>query len=172
MRRNSGVSTMAEKLMTKGFAILAAGLFFGALLVPPKAGAIEVKKQINTGGGSSGGAPMQASSGPAPANPLTKAQQAALQDSLANDSESFVGQESEKKASGDVYVDLEHAKFSYMPTGGAVTAKLTAPEYKGSKSGGKGTATGNQKALVFKYKIAGSKLTPDGDPKWEDVKGK
>ena len=161
---------MATKWTSTGVAILMAGLFLGALLVPLKAGAIEVKKQLNTGGGD-GGAPMQAS-GPAPANPLTKGQQAALQDALANDSESFLGQESEKKASGEVYVDLEHAKFSYMPTGGAVTAKLTAPEYKGSKSGGKGTATGNQKALVFKYKMAGNKLTPDGDPKWEDVKGK
>ena len=161
---------MATKWTRKGVAILMAGLFLGALLVPLKAGAIEVKKKLDMGGGS--GAPMQASSGPAPANPLTKGQQAALQDALANDSESFLGQESEKKASGEVYVDLEHAKFSYMPTGGAVTAKLIAPEYKGSKSGGKGTATGNQKALVFKYNMAGSKLTADGDPKWEDVKSK
>ena len=166
---------MTEKSMRKGVAVLMAGLFLGALLVPIKAGAIEVKKHMDSGGGGGGGAPAPipaSGGGPSPANPLTKGQQAALQDALASDSESFLGQESEKKSSGEVYVDLEHAKFSYMPTGGAVTAKLTAPEYQGSKKGGKGTPTGNQKALVFKYKMSGNKLTPEGEPKWEDAKGK
>ena len=124
-------------------------------------------------GGDSAAAPAPggpAQEGPGPRNPFTKGQQAALQDSLASDSEPFLGQESEKKSSGQVYVDLEHAKFSYMPGAGSVTAKLTAPEYKATKTGGKGTATGNQKSLVFKYKMSGNKLTPDGEPKWEDAK--
>jgi hypothetical protein len=161
---------MPEKTLGKGFVILAAALFVTALLMPARAGAVEVKKDINMGNGGDMAAPGQ---GPAPRNPLTKAQQQALQDSLANDSETFLGQESEKKSSGQAYVDLEHAKFSYMPGAGTVTAKLTAPEYQPSKSGeGKGKPTGNTKALVFKYKVDGNKLTAMGDPKWEDVGGK
>ncbi len=161
---------MSAKMLSRGFVILAAVLFVTALLTSTTAGAIEVKKEINLGNGGDMAAPGQ---GPAPRNPLTKAQQQALQDSLANDSEIFVGQESEKKSSGQPYVDLEHAKFSYMPGAGTVTAKLTAAEYQPSKSGeGKGKATGNTKALVFKYKVEGNKLTAMGDPKWEDVGAK
>src|ERR1700724_744273 len=119
---------MTEKMARKGFAILSAGLFLGALLVPIKAGAIEVKKHMDSGGGGGGGAPAPMPApggGPSPANPLSKGQQAALQEACASGWESALGQESEKKSSGEVYVDLEHARFSYMRTGGAVTAKLT-----------------------------------------------
>jgi hypothetical protein len=165
---------MGEKMMRKGLLVLTAMFFAGTFLIPRIAGAIEVKKHMM--GGDSGPAPVQqgpVQEGPAPRNSMTKGQQSALQDALANDSEPFVGQESEKKSSGEPYIDLEHAKFSYMPGSGSVTAKLIAPEYKRSKNGsGKGTATGNQKALVFKYKMNGNTLTPEGEPKWEDAKGK
>ena len=164
---------MGHTTMRKGLLVLSA-MFFAGTLIPRTAGAIEVKKHLNMG--DSAPAPVSqgpVQEGPSPHNPLTKGQQSALQDSLASDSEPFLNQESEKKSSGEPYIDLEHAKFSYMPGSGSVTAKLTAPEYKRSKSGsGKGTATGNQKALVFKYKMNGNTLTPEGEPKWEDAKGK
>ncbi len=67
-------------------------------------------------------------------------------------------------------MDLEHAKFSYLPAQGSVTAKLTASEYKLHKGAeGKGSPSGLKKALVFKYKVDGIKMVPDGEPKWEDV---
>ncbi|HLX05901.1 MAG TPA: hypothetical protein VKR28_10220, partial [Candidatus Binatus sp.] len=75
---------------------------------------------------------------------------------------------------GKPYVDLEHAKFMYLPTMKAgkwtVEAKLQAPEYTPSKSGeGKGKPTGKQKTLVFTYRLDGSKWTEVEQPKWEDV---
>src|ERR1700676_120821 len=103
---------MPEKTMRKGFAILAAALFVGALLMPARAGAIEVKKHLpggETAPGSGGGGGGGGGGGSAP-NPMSKAQQQALQDAVANDSEQYLGQESEKKSSGEAYVDLEHAK--------------------------------------------------------------
>ena len=153
---------MAEKMMRKGFAIVAAALFVGALLIPSRAGAIEVKKHLPAGqsapsGGGGGGG------GSAP-NPMSKAQQQALQDVVANDSEQYLGQESEKKASGEPYVDLEHAKPHIFPSGSSVTVKLQADSYKA-----KGKKSGDQKALVMKYKADGNKYVLDGDPKWEDV---
>ncbi len=165
---------MASKTAAKLMLVIVAGVFLGALIAPNNAGAIEVKKSLYTGAGGGGNGGGQGASGaPARANPLTKAQQQALQDAVGNDSEKFLDEESEKKSSGEPYVDLEHAKFSYVPAGGAVTAKLQAPEYKLNKgSEGKGRPTGVTKALVFKYKMEGSKLTPDGDPKWEEVTAK
>jgi hypothetical protein len=153
---------MAEKMMMrKGFAILAVALFICALFIPSRAGAIEVKKHLpggeSAGGGGGGGG------GSAP-NPMSKAQQQALQDAVANDSDAFVGQESEKKSSGEAYVDLEHAKPHIFPSGSNVTVKLQADSYKP-----KGKKSGEQKALVMKYKAEGSKYVLDGDPKWEDV---
>lgn len=150
--------------------IFAIALLLTAFLVPASAGAIEVKKELNVGGGGQGGGgPVQ--SGPAPKNPLSQAQQKALFDAVANDSDQFLAQESEKKSSGEPYVDLEKAAFSYMPKGsGAVEAKLTGSELKPRKSDPtKGTPTGKKKALVFDYKFEGTKFTASEPPKWEDV---
>jgi len=152
---------MPEKTMRKGFAILAAGLFVGALLIPSRAGAIEVKKHLP--GGESAPAGGGGGGGSAP-NPMSKAQQQALQDAVANDSEQYLDQESEKKSTGEAYVDLEHAKPHIFPSGSSVTVKLQADAYKP-----KGKKSGDQKALVFKYKADGNKYVLDGDPKWEDV---
>ncbi|MHB8383223.1 MAG: hypothetical protein ACYDC3_12905 [Candidatus Binataceae bacterium] len=145
-----------------------------ALLAPATARAIEVKKEMNTGGGGGGGGAPQAAAGPSMHNPLTSGQQKALQDAVATDSDQFLDAESDKKSSGEPYVDLEHAAFSYIPTnkGGGLTvvAKLTAGEYKLAKGGsGRGRATGNKKALVFNYKLDGSKFDASEPAKWEDV---
>jgi hypothetical protein len=151
-------------MVRKGLAILAAGLFVAALMMPSRAGAIEVKKHMlggdsaPSGGGGGGGG-----GGSAP-NPMSKAQQQALQDAVANDSEAFLGQESEKKASGEAYVDLEHAKPHIFPSGSRVTVKLQADSYKA-----KGKKTGDQKSLVMKYKASGNNYVLDGDPTWEDA---
>lgn len=156
---------MAEKMMRKGFAILAAALFVGALLIPSGAGAIEVKKHLPVGqSGPSGGGGGGGGSAP---NPMSKAQQQALQDAVANDSEQYLGQESEKKASGEPYVDLEHGKPHIFPSGSSVTVKLQADSYKA-----KGKKSGDQKALVMKYKASGNNYVLDGEPKWEDVAAK
>ena len=112
--------------------------------------------------------------GPAPKNPLSTAQQKALQEQVANDSDQFLAEESEKKSSGQPYVDLEHAAYSYLPSnkdgGLSIAAKLTAPELKARKSDpSKSSPTGKKKALVFNYKVDGSKFTSTEPPKWEDV---
>ena len=151
--------------------IFAIALLFTAFMGAASANAIEVKKELNVGGGGaqSGGGPVQ--SGPAPKNPLSQAQQKALFDAVANDSDQFLAQESEKKSSGQPYVDLEKAAFSYMPKGsGAVEAKLTGSEFKPRKSDPtKGTPTGKKKSLVFDYKFEGTKFSSSEPPKWEDV---
>ena len=166
---NGGVTKMTDK--PGASRIFAIALLLTAFLVPASANAIEVKKELNVGGGGarSGGGPEQ--SGPAPKNPLNQAQQRALFDAVANDSDQFLAQESEKKSSGQPYVDLEKAAFSYMPKGSdAVEAKLTGSEYKPRKSDPtKGTPTGKKKALVFDYKFEGTKFTSSEPPKWEDV---
>jgi|SRR5579885_688336 len=150
--------------------VLVIGFFTAAFLLPTTVHGIEVKKSINLGGGGGGGGGPVAS-GPAPRNPLTSAQQKALFDTVASDSEQFLAQESEKKSSGELYVDLDKASFSYVPKGGTVEAKLTAAEYKPKKDdpSAKGTPTGKKKALVFNYKVDGSKFTATEPPKWEDV---
>ena len=71
---------------------------------------------------------------------------------------------SEKKSSGEAYVDLEHAKPHIFPSGSNVTVKLEAPAYAA-----KGKKSGQQKSLVFKYKAEGNKYVLDGQPTWEDV---
>ena len=163
---------MAAKPCT---ALVVAGLIVAAILAPNSARAIEVKKDlyINRGAAGSGGAGPTAN-GPAKENPIPKAQQQALSDTIASESDSYLGDESEKKASGKPYVDLEHAKFLYLPTmkegRWTVLAKLQAAEYTPSKSGeGKGRATGKQKVLVFSYRLDGSKWTEVEPPKWQDV---
>jgi hypothetical protein len=151
---------------------MAAAIAIAVMGIAMSANAIEVKKKLmgaGPGPGDSSGGPA-ASSGPAPANPLSNAQKQALQDAVASDSEASVGEESEKKSSGQNYVDLDHAKFSYMPTASTVTAKLTAPECKGKKGGASSCSkTGTEKTLVFKYKIEGSKLAQADPPKWEEA---
>jgi len=152
---------MTDSMMRKVVGILVAAIFVSAVMIPARARAIEVKKMIgggDSGGGGGGGA------APAAANPMSKAQQQALSDAVSNDSESYLGQESEKKSSGEAYVDLEHAKPHIFPSGKNVTVKLQADSYKA-----KGKKTGEQKALVMKYKAQGNGYVLDGDPTWEDV---
>jgi len=154
------------------YRILSITLLLAAFLVPARTHAIEVKKDLNVGGGGGGGGTV--GGGPAPKNPLSAAQQKALQEAVANDSDQFLAEESEKKSSGQPYVDLERAAYSYMPTtkggGLSVEAKLTGNELKPRKSDpSKSSPTGKKKALVFDYKVDGSKFTATDPPKWQDV---
>ena len=154
---------MSDIRVRKLIAILAATMFVCVLMMAPRAGAIEVKKMMPggesapSGGGGGGG-------GRSAPNPMSKAQQQALQDAVSADSEKYLDQESEKKSSGEAYVDLEHAKPHIFPSGANVTVKLQAPSY-----GAKGKKTGIEKALVMKYKQKGSTYALDGEPTWEDV---
>jgi hypothetical protein len=162
-------------MATKACSTLAvAGLIIAvAIGAPNRARAIEVKKDLyNQSGPPSGGG--QSAPGPQKENPIPAAMRQQLSDTIASESDSFLSDESEKKASGKTYVDLEHAKFMYLPTqkGGkwTVLAKLQGDEYTPSKSGtGKGKATGKQKTLVFNYRLDGSKWTEVEPPKWEDA---
>ena len=155
----------------KGWTSLAAaGMIVAAVLAPHSARAIEVKKDLYNNSGPQG----PSASGPAKENPIPKAAAQQLSDTIASESDSYVSDESEKKSSGQTYVDLEHVKFLYLPTMKAghwtVQAKLQAAEYTPSKSGvGKGKPTGKQKTLVFNYRLDGSKWTEVEQPKWEDV---
>lgn len=155
----------------KGWTTLAvAGLIVAAVFAPHSARAIEVKKDLYNNSGPQG----PSASGPAKENPIPKAAAQELSDTIASESDSYVSDESEKKSSGQVYVDLEHAKFLYLPTMKAghwtVLAKLQAAEYTPSKSGvGRGKPTGKQKILVFNYRLDGSKWTEVEQPKWQDV---
>jgi hypothetical protein len=153
-----------------GTLVVASFIVAGLIVAATSARAIEVKKSLYTNSGPSG----PTAQGPAKSNPIGKAQQQALNDTIASESDTYLGDESEKKSSGKPYVDLEHAKFMYLPTMKAgkwiVEAKLQAPEYTPSKSGeGKGKATGKQKVLVFTYRLDGSKWTEVEKPKWQDV---
>jgi len=155
--------------------LMAMAAFMAMTLIPLSARALEVHKSLGPSGGGGGGSAQPSGGGPQRANPIPKAAQQQLMQTVSDDSDQFLNQESEKKSSGQPYMDLEHAKFSYLPDqkGGKITvqAKLTASEYKPSKSGeGKGKATGNSKALVFNYSLDGSKWTATEPPKWEDVK--
>ena len=158
---------MAAKACTT---LAVAGLIVAGILAPIRARAIEVKKDLYNNSGPAG----PSASGPAKENPIPPAQRQALSDTIASESDSYLSDESEKKSSGKVYVDLEHAKFLYLPTmkegHWTVLAKLQAAEYTPSKSGeGKGKPTGKQKVLVFNYRLDGSKWTEVEPPKWEDV---
>ncbi len=156
--------------------ILAAsiGLVFGALIVSPSARAIEVKKElVSPGGGGGGGG--GASAGPQRANPIPAAMRQQLADTLANESDNYLNEESEKKSSGQNYVDLE-PKFTYLPSqkGGkwVVQATLEGNEYKPPKNGeGKGRKTGGRKQLIFNYRLDGNKWTEVEPPKWQDAPG-
>lgn len=159
---------MAAKAWTT---LAVAGLIVAAAtLAPRSARAIEVKKDLYNKSGPVG----PSASGPAKENPISKALAQELSDTVASESDSYLSDESEKKASGKVYVDLEHAKFMYLPTMKAghwtVLAKLQAAEYNAPKSGeGRGKPTGKQKILVFNYRLDGNKWTEVEQPKWEDV---
>ncbi len=158
--------------------LVVAGLIVAAILAPNSTRAIEVKKDLYKKGGPAGSSPAgSGAAGSAKGNPIPKAQQQALNDTIANESETYLGDESEKKASGKVYVDLEHAKLLYLPTmkegHWIVLGKLQAAEYTPSKTGeGKGRPTGKQKILVFNYRLDGSKWTEVEPPKWQDVETK
>ena len=154
----------AKPSTTLAAVVIASAVMFAAIT----ARAIEVKKKLYAPGPSAGDSAT--SSGPAPPNPLNAAQRQALQDAVAGDSEQSLAEESEKKSSGQNYVDLDHAKFSYVPTASTVTAKLSAPECKGKKGGAASCAkTGTEKTLVCKYKIDGGKIAQSDPPKWEEA---
>lgn len=142
------------------------------LFAPVRAGAIAVKKELyRGGGGAAGGA---GSGAPGPKNPLTPALQKKLIDVVSNEAYTYISEESEKKATGKVYVDLESAKMRYVPSirkgATTVTCKLEAPEYKAPKQGlGKGRATGKRKVLIFKYELKGQNWAEAEQPKWENV---
>jgi hypothetical protein len=163
-------------MATKACSTLAvAGLIVAmAVGAPNRARAIEVKNDLhNQSGPAQGPAPAQNASAPRE-NPIPKAAAQQLSDTIASESDSYLSDESEKKSSGKTYVDLEHAKFMYLPTqkGGhwTVVAKLQGAEYTGPKNGvGKGKPTGKQKTLVFNYRLDGSKWTEVEQPKWEDA---
>src|SRR6202795_3326909 len=101
---------MATKACTT---LVVAGLIIaGASLAPVSARAIEVKKDLYNNSGPAG----PSASGPAKENPIPKAAAQQLSDTIASESDSYLSDESEKKSSGKTYVDLEHAKFLYVPT--------------------------------------------------------
>lgn len=152
------------------------GLMLAAFLIPASAHAIMVKKEIETnvpGEVHRGGRTyIPAHSG---RNPLNHVQQQALQQAVANDSDSYLDKQLSLKSAGKLYYDLEDAKFSYVPMrkGGGlmVQAKLTARQYKGDKAdpARRGRATGKSSALVFNYKVEGNKMVAAGEPTWQDV---
>lgn len=166
---------MTANRRVKQFTFVLAGLLLATVILPGAANAIEVKKKLGTIGGGGGAA---APTGPAPKNPLTPALQRQLGELVASESDTYLSQESEKKAEGKEYVDLEGAKFSYLPRMKdgkvQVQAKLEAAEYKGKKGDpdAKGSATGKRKVLVFNYRLDGDHWSQVEDPKWEEVASK
>jgi hypothetical protein len=151
--------------------MILAAVAIGAILLPARAGAIEVRKMLPTKRETVGGQQVA----PSHQAPIPKALQQKLSDAVAQESEIYVDQESEKKADGQPYVDLEHAKFLWLPSKKDgkwnVLAKLEAPEYVRRKgvTEGKGRLTGNRKVLVFNYRLDGGTWTEVETPKWEDV---
>ena len=103
---------------------------------------------------------------------LTPALQQSLEDKLSDVSGPYFDEQSEKKAKGQVYIDLLQ-KFEYLPTYGphnhlVVSCKLGGVEYDPSKKGtAKGLATGNLKYLVFTYALQDGKWVSVAKPKWE-----
>jgi len=158
-----------------GTTLVVVAVMVAALLAPKGARAFEVKKSLYNNPGPSSNNSGPSAPGPAKENPIPAAQRQQLSDTIASESDSFLNEESEKKSSGKgTYVDLEHAKFMYVPTMKSgkwtVLAKLQAAEYTPSKSGeGKGKPTGKQRVLIFSYRLDGSKWTEVEQPKWEDV---
>jgi len=103
---------------------------------------------------------------------LTPALQQSLQDKLSDVSGPYFDEQDEKKAKGQVYIDLLQ-KFEYLPTYGphnhlVVSCKLGGVEYNPVKPGtNKGLATGNLKYLVFTYALENGQWVSVSKPKWE-----
>jgi hypothetical protein len=104
---------------------------------------------------------------------LTPALQNSLQDKLSDVTGPYFDEQDEKKAKGQVYIDLLQ-KFEYLPTYGphnhlVVSCKLGGVEYDPTKKGGtaKGLATGKLKYLVFTYALEGREWVSVSKPKWE-----
>ncbi|HKN12334.1 MAG TPA: hypothetical protein VJX68_03980 [Candidatus Binatus sp.] len=103
---------------------------------------------------------------------LTPALQQSLQDKLSDVSGPYFDEQDEKKAKGQVYIDLLQ-KFEYLPTYGphnhlVVSCKLGGVEYNPAKPGtAKGLATGNLKYLVFTYALENGQWVSVAKPKWE-----
>jgi len=152
---------MAARMSVGRIAIV--GLVLALLMIPVRSGAIEVKKEIYTRHGRAR---------PAPRNPLTPALRTKLAQTVSYESEIYLSRESEKKAEGKPYVDLEDAKFVYLPSmsGGKVrvTARLEGAEYRPHQGDveSKGTPTGRRRALVFEYRLDGSRWIEVAPPKW------
>ena len=103
---------------------------------------------------------------------LTPALQQSLEDKLSDVTGPYFDEQDEKKAKGQVYIDLLQ-KFEYLPTYGphnhlVVSCKLGGVEYNPVKPGtAKGLATGNLKYLVFTYALDGGQWVSVAKPKWE-----
>src|SRR6202046_2522572 len=103
---------------------------------------------------------------------LTPALQQSLQDKLSDVTGPYFDEQDEKKAKGQVYIDLLQ-KFEYLPTYGphnhlVVSCKLGGVEYDPSKKGtAKGLATGKLRYLVFTYALDGGQWASGAKPKWE-----
>ncbi len=103
---------------------------------------------------------------------LTPALQQSLEDKLSDVTGPYFDEQDEKKAHGQVYIDLLQ-KFEYLPTYGphnhlVVSCKLGGVEYNPVKPGTtKGLATGNLKYLVFTYALDGGQWVSVAKPKWE-----
>ncbi len=103
---------------------------------------------------------------------LTPKLQQSLQDKLSDVTEPYFDEQDDKKAKGQVYIDLMQ-KFEYLPTYGphnhlVVSCKLGGVEYNPVKPGtNKGLATGNLKYLVFTYALENGKWVSVSKPKWE-----
>jgi len=99
---------------------------------------------------------------------------AKLTQQVSDEAEPYLGQEDEKKSSGETYVDLQ-SKYEYLPNSGPdgqmiVSVKLGGAEYQPIKGdAGKGKATGRLKYLVFSYALdnRNGKWVETAKPKWE-----
>ncbi len=103
---------------------------------------------------------------------LSPALEQSLQDKLSDVAEPYFAEQDEKKAKGQVYLDLQQ-KFEYLPTYGphnhlVVSCKLGGVEYDPTKKGtAKGLATGKLKYLVLTYELDGTQWVSVAKPKWE-----
>ncbi|HEY9158900.1 hypothetical protein [Candidatus Binatus sp.] len=103
---------------------------------------------------------------------LSPALQQSLQDKLSDVAEPYFAEQDEKKAKGQLYLDLQQ-KFEYLPTYGphnhlVVSCKLGGVEYDPTKKGtAKGLATGKLKYLVFTYELDAGQWVSIAKPKWE-----
>ncbi len=103
---------------------------------------------------------------------LTPALEQSLQDKLSDVAEPYFDEQDDKKAKGQLYLDLQQ-KFEYLPTYGphnhlVVSCKLGGVEYDPAKPGtAKGLATGKLKYLVLTYELDGKQWVAIAKPKWE-----